>query len=702
MKVTLKIEGITCNGCVKTIENHLKKKECKQINVSSVLGEASFTINEHDKAKEIAKSLSKIGYPAVEKHNINTTTKKSWDALTIKLLISTFFTIPLLLHMIVSENSLLNNPFVQLGLCIPVFTIGVLHFGKSAWGSIKEKYANMDVLIFIGSSSAFIYSLYGSILLDTTDFHHYLFFETSASIITLVLLGNFLEKRAVKNTTSSLKDLQNLQVKSATLIAKDGNTISINSADIKKEDCLLIKQGESIPTDGIVLNGSGNVNESLLTGESEPILKDNSCRVIAGSILIDGTLEIKALSNTENNTISQIEKLVVQAQENQPSIQKIGDKVSSVFIPIVLCISAFTFIASWQFASLGIQQSMLSAIAVLVISCPCAMGLATPTAVMVGIGKLAKNGALIKSGDSLEKIATADTFIFDKTGTLTNGNFKITKIVTHQDLSSQQCNSILKSLETHSNHPIAKSIVNQLAVSKKIKLQSIKESKGISISGKDNEDSIWTLGSDRILNQSVESNANLFLTKNHSLAAEIWIEDEIKEDAATLINYLKATNKRIILLSGDKKEKCIAVAKALGIDEYHYRMLPDEKLALVRKLTSNQNTVMLGDGINDAPALCSAQVGISFGEATDIAQNSAEVIVLGKDNLNKVIQVIQASKETYKTIKQNLFWALAYNVIAIPVAAIGLLSPIIAAGSMAFSDLVVIGNSLRIKYKTAK
>ncbi len=699
MKVTLKIEGISCNSCAKTIENHLINKQCSKINVSSVLGEASFEIKQDFPVKEITDSLSKLGYPSKEKNKNETKEDKPWDLLLIKLIICTLFTIPLLLHMVVHNQSILNNPIVQLGLCIPVFIIGILHFGKSALNSIQQKSANMDVLIFIGSSSAFIYSFFGTFILQAVDYHHYLFFETSASIITLVLLGNYLEKKAVKNTTSSLRDLQNLQVKTALLVRQDGTTQIIESASIKKDDCLLIKQGDCIPTDGLIIKGNGSLNESLITGESSPVAKSTSSKVIAGSILVDGILEIKALNTTANNTISQIEKLVVQAQQNQPDVQKIGDKVSSVFVPVVVCISLFTFLASWQFASLGIQQSLLSAIAVLVISCPCAMGLATPTAVMVGIGKLAKQGALIKSGKSLEKIASAETFIFDKTGTLTTGKFKISKIAPQLELSIEECESILKSLELHSNHPIAQSIVAELEHSKIIQLKNIEEQKGISISGNDENNSIWKIGSERILPSKSESNATLFLLKNDTIAAEIWMEDELKSEAHLLLKYLKTVGKRTILLSGDKKEKCLAVANALEIDECHYEMLPSEKMALVQKISKTENTVMLGDGINDAPALSTAHVGISFGKATEIAQNSSEVIILGKEELKKVICVVKGSKETLKTIHQNLFWALAYNIFAIPIAAIGLLSPIIAAGSMAFSDLIVIGNSLRIRFK---
>ena len=699
MKVTLKIDGMTCTGCANAVENLLKKNNCDQIIVSNVLGEASFTIKDHKKVEQIAKSLSSIGYTSQVKLKNKTTVEKKWNNLTVHLFISFLFTVPLLLHMFVNDNSILNNPYFQLSLCIPVYLIGTFHFGRSAWFSIKEKAVNMDVLIFVGSSAAFIYSLIGSVFLDPQNAHHYLFYETAASIITLVLLGNFMEKRAVKKTTSSLIELQELQVKKATLIHLNNKTSTIPSNEIIKGNSLLIKQGELIPTDGIIFEGDGLMDESHISGEAKPILKKVEDLVIAGSILINGTIRIKATKSIQNNTISQIEKLVTDAQQEQPSIQKIGDKVSSIFVPVVLLIALFTFFASWQFASTGIQQALLSSIAVLVISCPCAMGLATPTAVMVGIGKSSKNGALIKSGLTIEKIAQANTYVFDKTGTLTTGNFRLNKMNCYPNSLEEEIRSIVKSLEVNSTHPIALSLVNNLNDSKNIILSDVKETKGISISGNDSQNNKWVLGSFRILEVSNNSEADLFLLKNNKLVAELFLEDEIKEGASHLINFLKKSSKRVVLMSGDHQKSCEQVASQLGITEFYYELLPEKKLEHIKELTTKDIVVMVGDGINDAPALSLAHVGISFGHASEIAQNAAEVIILGGNNLIKVIETIQNCNLTLKTIKQNLFWALAYNVIAIPIAGIGLLSPIIAAGSMAFSDLIVIGNSIRLKYK---
>jgi Cu+-exporting ATPase len=327
------------------------------------------------------------------------------------------------------------------------------------------------------------------------------------------------------------------------------------------------------------------------------------------------------------------------------------------------------------------------------------MGLATPTAVMVGIGKSSKDGALIKSGETLEKIAQANTYVFDKTGTLTTGNFTLNKINCFDAIDEKEIRSIVRSLEVHSNHPIAISLTKELKESNQRELTEIKETKGVSVEGIDENKNTWKVGSFKILNEKHDSEANLYVLKNNLLVAEIFIEDELKKDAIELINFLKTNKKRIVLMSGDQKKRCTQIANQLNINEFHYELLPEEKLTHIKKLTKDNVVVMIGDGINDAPALSIAHVGISFGNATEIAKNSSEVVIIGGNNLSKVIKAIENSHLTLKTIKQNLFWALAYNVIAIPIAAIGLLSPIIAAGSMAFSDLVVIGNSVRLKFK---
>ncbi len=699
MKIIFDVEGMTCVGCAKTIEKQLNLLGCSEIHINNSLGEASFVIPKNTNANSIADSLSKIGYPSkVRASNNKIIQKKKWSRLQVLLVISSLFTTPLLMHMLMPIDSVINEPNVQLILCIPVFIIGAVQFGKSAWFSILNKTANMDVLIFTGSASAFIYSLYGTISFYGTNLaHHYLFYETSAGIITLVLLGNFLEERAVKKTTSALKDLQHLQVNIATLIIKNDQTEEISAENIRPGNLLLIREGEKIPTDGSIIEGTGIVDESLLSGESEPIEKIKNDQVIAGAILIKGILKIRAQQTIENNTISKIKQLIKDAQLKQPKIQRIGDKVSGVFVPVVIGIALFTFLAGWQYADISFQKALISSIAVLVISCPCAMGLATPTAVMVGVGKAAKNGAVIKGGDTLEKIANSRTIIFDKTGTLTTGSFKIKKMDIHLE-TKDKANSIIKSLELNSTHPIAKSLINNLEKIDITALSNIKETKGIGMQGLDQNNNKWSFGSSKYL--FLDSDADLVLIKNKELVAEIWLEDKIKPNARELIDWLKAKDFKVIMLSGDKIHKCKLTAENLGITEFYGEKLPADKLNFINEITKKENVIMIGDGINDAPSLTMAHVGISFGKAADIAQNAADVILLESDDLLKVKELINTSQLTLTTIKQNLFWALFYNVVAIPIAAFGFLSPVIAAGSMAFSDLIVIGNSIRLKYKS--
>jgi len=698
MKTIFDIEGMTCIGCAKTIEAQLNAMGCSVISVNNSLGEACAIVPNDKKASTIAQNLSKIGYPSKVRVSSKIKTQKNkWSRLEIFLVISSIFTIPLLFHMLLPLSSLINQPEIQLALSIPVFIIGIIQFGRSAWYSILSKSANMDVLIFMGSASAFIYSLYGTITYYGTELaHHYLFYETSAGIITLVLLGNFLEERAVKKTTSALKDLQQLQVNKATLIIKNEQTEEIDAENIQPGNILLVKEGEKIPTDGIIVEGSGTLDESLLTGESEPIERKKNDQIIAGAILVKGILKIRAQQSIENNTISKIHQLIKDAQLKQPQIQRIGDKVSAVFVPVVISIALFTFLIGWQYADLSFQKALISSIAVLVISCPCAMGLATPTAVMVGVGKAAKSGAVIKGGDTLEKIADSKTIIFDKTGTLTSGLFKVKKMDVHQG-TKDNAQSIIKSLELNSNHPIAKSLLSFWKNTEITALSKIVETKGIGMEGLDKNGNHWSFGSS--INLHKKSKADLVLIKNKELFAEIWIEDEIKPNAKELISWLYAKQFNVILLSGDKASKCKLIADQLGIKEYHGEKMPDEKMKFINELTEKEKLIMIGDGINDAPSLTMANVGISFGKAADIAQNAADVVLLESNDLHKIKELIQTSQLTLSTIKQNLFWALFYNAVAIPIAAMGFLSPIIAAGSMAFSDLIVIGNSLRLKFK---
>jgi len=582
---------------------------------------------------------------------------------------------------------------VQLLLCLPVFLVGCLHFGKSAFNSLKGGVPNMDVLIFVGSSAAFIYSLVGTI---ENLGEHYQFYETSATIITLVLLGNVLEKRSVTQTTSAVKDLVKIQQVTANRVV-NGSVEVISAKDVRPGDTLLVNQGDKVPVDGEVLSGNASVDEAMLTGESMPVEKEKYDKVIGGTIVQHGNIRMIATKVGANTVLAQIIDLMKKAQAAKPPVQKLGDKVASIFVPVVIVIALLTFAVTYFAVHTGLQVALMNAIAVLVISCPCAMGLATPTAVMVGLGRAAKNGILIKGGDTIEAVAGTKYVVFDKTGTLTTGKFSINDIRPEGGASVEQIRGMVVAIEERSNHPIAKSLVAglQSLPQTKLILKSAKEEKGLGMRAEDVEGNNYFLGTGKSAN---EDDFNLSLYKNQKLLAQIAVDDDIKPEAATLIAQLKKMGIIPVLLSGDKNSRCLKVAKLVGIEDVHSEKLPDEKLAVIDIYKQKGKTIMIGDGINDAPALTRADVGVSMNDASQVAIQSARVVLLNTD-LHSVIKFLQISKHTLITIKQNLFWAFAYNIVAIPIAALGFLNPMVGAFAMAFSDVVVIGNSLRLKRK---
>ena len=692
-KLKLEVEGMTCANCAAGIKKHLENKGLQDVNVNFSTGEASWENDKNQDKNDVAKTITSLGY------KIKSSSKEEEKGLSKVekyFYFTLIFTLPLFSHMFFPKGSIIQNPLLQFILCLPVYIIGVSYFGKSAWGSIKTGVPNMDVLIFTGSSAAFFYSIYGWLInYGTPAVHHYLFFETSATIITLVLLGNVLEHKSVKKTTTAIGDLTAIQK----VIAKkeiEGKITEVNFEDIRVNDILVINSGDKIPTDGIIISGTSYIDESMITGESIPIDKTTGDEVIGGTIITDGNLKIKATKIGDDTLLSQIIELVKNAQNNKPNIQKLGDQVSAVFVPVVLTISLATFFIGHYFFNIEIQDAFLRSIAVLVISCPCAMGLATPTAVMVGIGRAAKNGILIKGGDTLEKLASIKTIVFDKTGTLTTGKFIVSQF-TVLDGDEDDVKNIIYNIEQHSSHPIAKSLCNAFQEnSSPLQLTNINEEKGISISAKIDENT-YTIGSSKIY--ATPKQHDLFVLKNNELIATINISDELKINTDLVISSLHKRGYTTTLLSGDKKEKCNQIASELGITTTYSEQLPQDKIVKIEELVSSNKTAMVGDGINDAPALAKATIGISLGNATQIAIQSADVVLLNNEDLSQLPQTMQIGKHTLLTIKQNLFWAFAYNIVAIPIAVMGLLNPMWGALFMAFSDVIVIGNSIRLRYK---
>ena len=696
----LKIEGMTCANCALGIKKHLDKNGVQNVSVNFASSEASFTKTQEHNLDNVKALIQAIGFNVKERSTQDSAPE--YSALEKKFFFTLFFTIPLFSHMFLPKDSILHNALLQFVLCLPVFFVGSIHFGKSAYTSLKSGLPNMDVLILMGSSAAFFYSIYGWILYNGTEqAHHFLFFETTATIITLVLLGNVLEHRSVRQTTTAIRELS--AIKKGIAKKEVNNQIEEVSFDkIKVDDILIVNTGDKIPVDGKVIWGSALIDESMLTGESSPINKALEDRVIGGTILKSGSVKMQATSVGDDMLISQIIELVRNAEENKPEIQRIGDKVSGVFVPIVLLIAILTYffsanVISYFSIEAVISDPFLRAIAVLVISCPCAMGLATPTAVMVGIGRAAKKGILLKGGGTLEKLATIKNIVFDKTGTLTTGDFAI-KQITILEGDEQFIKSVIYNLEKHSSHPIAQSLVKNLkANAENLALTEINEEKGIGISAKLDAD-YYQIGSNRI-SDHLKNEHDLFLLKNNKVVAYIDIEDELKKDTEVVINKVKSLGIETILLSGDKVKKCEDLNQKIKFSEVFAQQLLKEKLMQIEKLVSKNPTAMFGDGINDAPALAKATVGISIGNATEVAIDSSDVILLHKSDLSQLPKSLQVARHTLLTIKQNLFWAFSYNIVAIPIAAMGFLNPMWGALFMAFSDVIVIGNSIRLKYK---
>jgi Cu+-exporting ATPase len=704
--IELEVQGMTCTNCALSVRKYLEKQDFSNVSVDFASGEVRFDTIHPVEINAIKKGIEQLGYQVVSVGGEHAQASASNFLFTLKgkLIFCSIFTFPLILHMFVSWP-ILHNPVVQLSLSAPVYAIGLYFFGRSAIQSVRNGLPNMDVLIATGASAALVYSLWGVWMhWGSHDVHYYLFFETGATIITLVLLGNWIEHVAVQKTTSAVADLKALQPSHATRITKDENGYEISteipSAQVKKGDILFVRTGEYIPADGVIIMGKGVVDESAITGESIPVPKSKGSMLLSGTILTEGVIRFEASADGERSTLAHIIELVKAAQANQPKIQKLGDRVSAVFVQIVITISLITFGISWGLFNTSLQEAIMRAIAVLVISCPCAMGLATPTAIMVGLGRGAKQGILVKGGDTIETMAGAKYIIFDKTGTLTTGAFKVSDIKVLNGNLEAELKNLLYHLEQHSRHPIAQSIAAQHNWNiAPISFTHVYEEKGLGIEAIDINGNVYKAGSYTYLsNYFTDSTYDIYITCNKQPLGCVRMNDSLKPGAADAVSYFIKSGITPVLLSGDKLTKVEAVAKELGITEFYAQVNPQVKNEKVITYKSKGKTIMVGDGINDAIALAAADTGVSLTGATAIAQQSAQVIIKGYD-LSELVKAHRLATLTYSTIRQNLFWALAYNVVAIPVAAAGYLSPMIGALSMAFSDIVVIGNSLRLRIR---
>ncbi|MBC9933984.1 heavy metal translocating P-type ATPase [Chitinophaga qingshengii] len=693
--VSCKVEGMHCTNCALSVSRYLEKKGMENVNVSFATEEVSFTAPAGADSAEVLNGINDLGFRVVLP-NQAATKVPVYQTLTFKFFFCLIFTLPLLLHMWINWHWL-HNPWTQFWLSLPVFGMGLWHFGKSALRSLINRMANMDVLVTLGASAAFFYSVAGALINGNPD---YLFFETTAAIITLVFLGNLLEEKSVKQTTTAIAELARMQVTTARLINTDHGHEHISEVDnqtLRPGDCVLVNTGDKIPMDGTIYWGSGHINESMITGESEPVGKKEKDKVIGGTILEEGSMKVYITATGKDTVLSYIIELVKQAQSDKPPMQRLADRISAIFVPLVLSIAILTF-AGWYFIGhTPVATAMMRSIAVLVIACPCAMGLATPAAVMVGLGRAARNGILIKGGHTLELFKDIKRVVFDKTGTLTTG--KLTLRHYHTTLEDGVFRKIVYSLEKYSSHPIARSVAVLWKSAGEVALQQVREHKGLGMRAKDKEGNEWQLGSFRMATGLTEDDShNLYLVRNNELVGWLDFADEIRPEAPTVIQQLKASGIQPVLLSGDTSRKCLELAAALGITEVYAEQSPQQKLEQIDRFVKEAPTAMVGDGINDAPALSKATIGISLSDATQVAMQSANVVLLN-NHLGSLPLALGLGKHTYLTIKQNLFWAFIYNVVAIPVAAMGLLNPIVGAGVMGLSDVVLAINSVRLRYK---
>jgi P-type Cu+ transporter len=697
-QVQWKVDGMDCNTCALNIHKYLEKKGMKNVKVNFATGFVSFDSNEEFSEKEIAKGINGLGYevaehkPAIEKKKpfLSTHLQRFWFCFP--------FTALLMLHMIPGLHlHWLMNPWVQLGLTIPVYLVGMSFFGRSAIKSIRNKMPNMNVLIAIGSTAAFVYSLYGSL---TGQAEQYMFYETAATIITLVFLGNYLEDASIASTQRELNKLVKSQRVMANMIAFDDEhkeqIFPVENTELRVGDLILIKSGEQVPIDCKILWGDVHVNEAIITGESVPVHKKGKDKLIGGSVISDGTVKAQVTAVGNDTVLSGIINMVKQAQGEKPPVQLLADRISAVFIPLVLVIAVLTFSISWIVLK-EFTPALMRSIAVLVIACPCAMGLATPAAIAVGLGRAAKTGILFRNATSLETFKDIKQVVFDKTGTLTTGNFQLGNFKSF--IEETLFKKIVFSLEKYSNHPIAKCIAEAWKAKEPINWKKMDEIKGLGMQAEDKEGNLYIAGSYKAAAAlTTDDTHNVYVLKNGELIGWIDVQDEIRPEAKAVIDYLHSKNIKTILLSGDRKIKCDQLAAQLGIDTVIAEQTPEEKLNKITELSSSVPTAMVGDGINDAPALAKATIGISMNDASQIAVQSAQVVLMNH-GLKNLPTALGLGKHTYITIKQNLFWAFAYNIVAIPVAAFGFLTPTFGALVMGLSDVVLAINSVRLFVK---
>ena len=712
MENYFRITGMHCASCQTRIEKVLSRTDgVYEVNVNLATGKMRIKYNENKlDSKKIEDKVKSIGFGAELERERNTDKdkklkEKEYASIKTKFILSAILTLPLFSIMFFHMAGIRvfwDKPEIQFALATIVqFYVGYT-FYVGAYKSIKSKAMNMDVLVVMGTSAAYFYSIYNWYI-----GHDHFYFESSAMIITLVLLGKMLELRAKSKTGEALMKLMDLAPKEVTVIV-DGNTFKKSAKDVKLGDVLLVRPGENISGDGDIVQGKTSVDESMLTGESIPVDKNVGDKVYQGTLNLNGSIEVKVTTDMTETGLSKIIRMVEEAQNQKAPVQRLADKVASIFVPTVIGIAILTFILHRVFGS-DVEKSLISAVSVLVIACPCSLGLATPTAIMVGTGKAANEGILIRDAKALENAEKLTAVALDKTGTITKGRPDVVDMINIRGDKSIN-NSILYSMEIKSEHPIAMAIVDYFHDNppKKINGSFINiEGRGVGFKILDKNyyalsiKSIEELGIDidAEIRQNMRPEATYVgLVEDKELNMLVGLVDEIKEDSKESIRFLHDMGLKTVMITGDNEKVAQKIAGSAGIDKYYAEVLPEEKVLKVKELMETEVVGMVGDGINDAPALATADIGFAMGTGTDIAIDSGDITLVG-GSLKSVGRAIDISKKTMKTIKQNLFWAFFYNVVGIPIAAIGILNPMIAGAAMAFSSVSVVTNSLRLKNK---
>lgn len=732
---TFKVEGMSCSACANRVERITKKIDgVESANVNFATEKLTVRVDaEKVRYSDIKLAVDKAGFKLIkEEDQIKEVSKKKDESkiLLNRFIFSLIFTVPLLIismgHMVGMPlpsiidpmKNPLNFALVQLVLTIPVMVAGY-KFYKIGYKNLFKLSPNMDSLIAIGTSAAVAYGLFAiyKILNGETHYAMHLYFESAVVILTLITLGKYLEAVSKGKTSEAIKKLMGLAPKTATII-KNGKEVSIPIEEVIVGDIILVKPGEKLPVDGEIIEGSTSIDESMLTGESIPVEKNIGSTVIGASINKSGFIKYKATKVGKDTALAQIVKLVEEAQGTKAPIAKMADIIAAYFVPTVMALAIIAAVG-WLIAGESTVFALTIFISVLVIACPCALGLATPTAIMVGTGKGAENGVLIKGGEALETTYKIDTIVFDKTGTITEGKPKVTDIICN-GIKEEEVLVLAASAEKGSEHPLGEAIVRE-AEDRSLEFKSLEHFKAVlghgievTIEGKDillgnkklmieNNINIESLHveSDRL---ATEGKTPMYIAINNKLSGIIAVADTVKENSKAAIEELKKMNVKVAMITGDNKKTAEAIAKSVGIDIVLAEVLPEDKANEVKKLQKqNRKVAMVGDGINDAPALVQADVGIAIGSGTDVAIESADIVLM-KSDLKDVVTAIRLSKATIKNIKENLFWAFGYNVLGIPVA-MGvlhifggpLLNPMIAAAAMSFSSVSVLLNALRLK-----